>query len=104
MFDTLDKPKRIYSVDEILDELPYITKNTWGLERTFCMPNKDRHIVSASGPSALKRAQVFASVVCNIAGSVLIIASVVGYLYWMSTAGASIVASSSFAILIASLF
>ena len=83
MFDILDQPKRVYSVDEIIDELPFLTKNTWSLETTFCMGNKERTIMAVKGHSAVRFSQVFASAVCNIGGTLLAIAAVVGYLFWL---------------------
>ena len=83
MFETLDQPKRVYSVDEIIDELPFLTKNTWSLETTFCMGNKERTIMAVKGHSSVRFSQILASAGCNIGGTLLAIAAVVGYLFWL---------------------
>jgi len=83
MYETVDPPMRIYSIEEVIDVLPFITTQSWSLESMFCTSNRKRKIITAKGPSALRPDQIISSSVCNILGSLIIIIAVISYLFWM---------------------
>jgi len=85
MFETLDQPKRTYSIEEVRDVLPFITSHSWSLERMFCTSKRQRKIITAKGPASLERSQILASAACNIVGTVLIIVAVISFLFWLQT-------------------
>lgn len=35
-FDTLDKPQRLYSVDEVRGYTPFVTNSSWSLDKIYC--------------------------------------------------------------------
>ncbi|OEU08431.1 hypothetical protein FRACYDRAFT_212694 [Fragilariopsis cylindrus CCMP1102] len=73
MWEPLDPVKRIYSIEEVRDVLPFVTNHNWSLERMFCSGIRSRQVISAKGPSALSTDQVMASLICNIIGTIFII-------------------------------
>jgi lipase ATG15 len=85
MWEPLDPIKRIYSIEEVRDVLPFLTNHNWSLESMFCSGRRSRRIISARGPSALSTDQVMASFICNIIGTIFIIIFFIGILVWMST-------------------
>ncbi len=36
LYSTLDRPQRIYSIDEVRGYTPFVTKSSWGLEKFYC--------------------------------------------------------------------
>lgn len=84
MFEKIPS-KRIYSLEEVLDVMPFLTDQTWSLETMFCIRNRNRKIVTAKGPSALKSSQMMSSFTCNIIGSVILILLFVALLFWLET-------------------
>lgn len=85
MYDTIDPPKRIYNTEEVRDVLPFVTKHSWGLESAFCSNANKRRIISAKGPSAVTRQQIFSSFACTIAGSLIIVLFIISFLVWFQT-------------------
>jgi len=85
MYDTVDPTKRIYSIEEVRDVLPFLTKHNWSLESYFCNSGRQRSILSAGGPSALSPGQMLSSAICNIFGTLIIIFFFIGVLVWMNT-------------------
>ena len=84
IFDTIDPPKRLYTIEEVRDVLPFVTRHNWSLESMFCRKNRERGIVSAKGPSALTSDQVKASVVCNVGATTLVSLIVIALLVWFN--------------------
>lgn len=85
MWEPLDPVKRIYSIEEVRDVLPFVTNHNWSLERMFCSGIRSRQVISAKGPSALSTDQVMASLICNIIGTIFIILFFISISVWMST-------------------
>mmetsp|Transcript_14453 Transcript_14453/g.40241 ORF Transcript_14453/g.40241 Transcript_14453/m.40241 type:complete len:977 (+) Transcript_14453:144-3074(+) len=85
MYDSIDPPTRIYSIEEVRDILPFITKHNFSLEAMFCSNSRSRTILSAKGPSAVAREQIISSLSCNIIGTLLITLSCISFLVWMNT-------------------
>jgi hypothetical protein len=85
MFKIVDPPKRLYSVEEVRDVLPFLTAQTWSFETMFCSSSRSRKIITTSGPAALRPSQIITSTVCNSVLSLVIISMAVSYLVWMDT-------------------
>ena len=84
MFDKIPA-KRMYSLEEVLDVMPFITQQTWSLEAMFCIRSRTRTILTAKGPSALKSSQIISSFTCSIIAAVTLILIFVGLLFWLET-------------------
>lgn len=82
MYKTLDKPKRLYSVDDITDRRPYMTSFSWSLEKYFCQKRNSRYIGIIKGPGAVTQRQLRSTIVCSALGLIVIyfvLASVLVY-------------------------
>jgi len=86
-FKELDRPKRLYSIEDVQDYRPFFTKNTWSLERVFCRPANSRYIAIIDGPGALTRAQFRSSFVCSLIGTILIVLCFISLLVWFDISG-----------------
>ena len=86
-YKVLEKPKRLYTLDDVNDYRPFMTHNTWSLERVFCRPSKSRYIAIVKGPGALTRAQFRSSFVCSLLGTFLIVFIFVSILVWFELSG-----------------
>jgi hypothetical protein len=89
MFKVVDPPKRIYSVEEVRDVLPFLTAQTWSFETMFCSSSRSRKIITTNGPAALRPSQIIISTVCNVLLTLVIILVAVSYLIWIDTGIAS---------------
>lgn len=89
MYETIDPPERTYSIEEVLDDLRFITRNSWSLEGMFFSSSRRQKIISVQGPSALTGTQVLSTFACNIFGTILIIVTVISIFAWLSTGWAS---------------
>ncbi|KAG7374441.1 lipase class 3 [Nitzschia inconspicua] len=98
-FEELPEPQRLYTMDDVSDYRPFLTKTTWSLERIFCRPSKSRYIAVVQGPGALTRTQFRSSFICSIIGTSLIVLIFVSVLVWFELSGVSVF----FAFVIASL-
>eukprot|EP00536_Pseudo-nitzschia_multiseries_P017966 jgi/Psemu1/328702/estExt_fgenesh1_pg.C_19900002 len=85
MYDTLDMPQRTYTIEEVRDVIPFVTKHTFSLEAMFFNSNRKHMIINANGPSALTRKQVLTGSICNLVATILIMLGAIAYLVWMST-------------------
>jgi len=85
MWESLNPPKRLYSIEEVRDVLPFVTNHNWSLESMFCSSSRNQKIISARGPSALSTGQIMSSFICNIIGTIFIILFFIGVLAWMNT-------------------
>lgn len=83
LFKTLENPKELYIIDDVQDYRPYMTKNTWSLEKVFCRPTDSRFVLIVGGPGALTKGQLVSSIVCSIGTGVLIVCFLMGFLFWL---------------------
>jgi hypothetical protein len=84
LFKDLGKDaKRYYSIDEVRDYAPYITSESWGLERIFFRNRKSRYVAVISGDSALTKSQVLSSFICDVIGTVLVAFTLIALVVWM---------------------
>ena len=82
--DLGDDAKRYYSVDEVRDYAPYVTSESWGLERLFFRNRQSRYVAVVTGDSALTGDQILSSFACDIIGTFLIAFTLVAFLVWMN--------------------
>lgn len=88
-FERLDQPKRIYAIEDTREIRPYVTADTWNLEKVFCRPRNSRYIAVIKGPGSITRAQLRSSFVCSIIGTFLILFLVIStFVYWSLSMGA----------------
>jgi hypothetical protein len=80
--DLSDAPKEMYTMNDVQDYRPFLTKHTWSLERIFCRPENSRYITIVRGPGALTRGQMRSSVICSVLSVILIALLVTGFLVW----------------------
>lgn len=83
MYEILDTPQQIYSIDDARDVRPFLTAHTWSLEKIFCRPRNSRYIAIVRGPGALTRGQIKSSVACTILGSFLVFLLMVSLLTYL---------------------
>jgi lipase ATG15 len=90
LFKQLEEPIRLYTIEDVQDYRPFLTKNTWSLEGIFCRPKNSRYIAIVHGPGAVTRAQLRSSIICSLIGSVLIVLIMVSFLVWFRFGGKTI--------------
>jgi len=73
---------RQYSIDETRDVAPFVTADTWSLEKLFCRSRNKRFIAVINGKNALTHAQLTSSFACALIGNVLVILFVGSFLTW----------------------
>jgi len=86
---TLENKKgvELFDMDDIQGNRPFLTRDTWSLEKIFCRDTKSRYVVVHDGPDAVTRAQIHSSVACFVIGNSLGLAVFAAFLHWF---GASI--------------
>jgi hypothetical protein len=87
MFKKLDEPYRLFTIEDVQDFRPFLTKSTWGLEKIFCRPSNSRYIAIVNGPGALTQSQLRSSLLCSLIGTALIILLLVAFLVWFQIPG-----------------
>ena len=81
--DLGEHAKRYYSIDDVRDYAPYITSESWGLERLYFRNRKARYVAVISGDSALTKDQILSSFACDIIGTFLVAFTLVALVVWM---------------------
>ena len=74
---------RCFSIDEVLDNLPYVTKHSWGLEKLFCRNRQLRYVTVVSGKSKLTKEQINSSAAYFFLIAILSLFMMVALLSWM---------------------
>jgi hypothetical protein len=87
LYKQLEEPIRLYTVEDVQDYRPFLTKDTWSLEKIFCRPKDSRYIAIVHGPGALTRAQIRSSLMCSVIGSGLIVLLCISFLVWFRIPG-----------------
>jgi hypothetical protein len=93
--------ERTYSLEDAQDQRPFVTKNTWSLEKIFCRPRNARYVVVIDGPSKLTRPQMRSSLICAFIGYALIILVISSFLVWLDIGGAFVLIACILILLIA---
>ena len=83
LYTTIDEPKRLYNIDEVRDAAPFVTSNTWTLDKLYFRDRSRLFIAVVSGPSAMTQAQVTSSFICAALGLMLAIITVTSLLVWL---------------------
>jgi hypothetical protein len=82
LFEAVDPPERIYSLEEILGKRRFVTRYNWSLERVLCSNRRNESIVAIRGPAALKMSQIVSSLACVAIAIIGVILLVLGFLVW----------------------
>jgi hypothetical protein len=83
LYEKLETPERVYTIDDARDVRPYVTSHTWSLEKIFCRAKDSRYIAIVKGPGAVTRAQMRSSLVCSVIGNFLIFFLFLALLVWL---------------------
>lgn len=83
LFAPVDPPEKLYTIDDVQEHRPYVTKHTWSLERLFCRPRNSRYIVIVGGPGALTEGQMRSSVACSFLGIFVFFLLFLSVLIWL---------------------
>ena len=81
-FPEYPTPKRQYNIEDVLDREVFVTDATWNLEKLFCRRSRARSVMVVNGESAVTNAQIWSSLICAVAGNVIIVIFVAGLLSW----------------------
>eukprot|EP00980_Cylindrotheca_fusiformis_P027939 scaffold22570_cov109-Cylindrotheca_fusiformis.AAC.2 len=82
--DLTDDPTQMYTIDDVNNHRPYLTRHNWSLERVFCLPNRSRYVAIVGGPGALTKGQLRSTVLCTALYFVLVVYLVVSILIWFN--------------------
>lgn len=83
LFEKLDEPVRTYTVEDARNVRPFVTVNTWSLEKMYCRPRNSRYVAIIKGPEALTIPQMRSSLVCAVIGNLMVLFLVAGSLVWL---------------------
>jgi hypothetical protein len=83
LYERLETPEQVYTIDDARDVRPYVTSHTWSLEKIFCRAKDSRYIAIVKGPGAVTRAQMRSSLVCSMIGNFLIFFLFLALLVWL---------------------
>jgi lipase ATG15 len=87
LYEKIETAERIYTVDDARDIRPFVTSQSWSLEKIFCRPKDSRYIAIVKGPGALSRMQMRSSLVCSLIGNFLIFLLILALLTWLELGG-----------------
>mmetsp|Transcript_8665 Transcript_8665/g.13355 ORF Transcript_8665/g.13355 Transcript_8665/m.13355 type:complete len:1019 (+) Transcript_8665:68-3124(+) len=76
------KDIRQFSIDETRDVAPFVTSDTWSLEKMYCRSRKKKFIAVLNGPNALRPEQLLSSFVCALIGNLMVILFLTAFLIW----------------------
>jgi hypothetical protein len=83
IFKRLEHPYVLHTIDDVLDNRPFVTKYTWSLERFFCRPKNSRYVAIIHGPGALTKNQIYSSFICSAIGTMLLLLLMTSCLVWL---------------------
>jgi hypothetical protein len=101
VFKHLDPPRRLYTIEDVQDFRPILTKNTWGLERLYCRPSNSRYVAIVRGPGALTPDQVKSSVACAFIALILWLLILTSILSWLDSGNLSIILAAALYLVLA---
>jgi hypothetical protein len=82
LFETVDPPEQIHSLEEILGRRKFVTRHNWSMEQVLCSNQRNQSVAIIQGPSALKKSQILSSLVCIVIAAVGITLLVLGFMVW----------------------
>lgn len=87
--ETLQKPSMIgtegielFDMEDVQGFRPFLTRDTWSLEKIFCRDRKSRYVVVYDGPDAVTKAQMNSSIACYILGNGFGVVVLAAALHW----------------------
>jgi hypothetical protein len=83
LFQKLDEPSRLFTLEDVKKERPFVTAHNWSLLGMFCKPANARFINILKGPQALTTEQMQSSLICALIGNIMIILIIAGLLVWL---------------------
>ena len=87
LFEPLEVPKILFTIDDVQDYRPFLTSQTWSLERVFCRPKNSRYIAIIDGPGHLTRPQIISSLLCSAIGTCMIVLVSISFFFWLDVSG-----------------
>mmetsp|Transcript_62219 Transcript_62219/g.184011 ORF Transcript_62219/g.184011 Transcript_62219/m.184011 type:complete len:566 (-) Transcript_62219:1701-3398(-) len=84
LYDTLDVPLRVWSLDEARGIKTFITASSWSLEALYCRDRSARTIAVVRGPSKVTKHQAASSFACLFLGSFAWLLGAAGILVWFN--------------------
>ncbi len=91
LYTVLDKVERQYSLDEVLEFTPYVTRSSWGLESMYFRNRDSRFIAVVDGMSALTAGQVRSSMICWAFGTLITLFVILSLLVWLGAPSSLVV-------------
>jgi hypothetical protein len=82
LFEVVDPPERIYSLEEILGRRKFVSRHNWSMERILCSNRRDESIAVIRGPAALRKSQIISSLVCVSVAVIGVVLLVLGFMLW----------------------
>lgn len=82
----IDEPRkrcRQYTIDEVRDQAPFVTSNTWSLEKLYCRSRSQRYVAVTKGEFQVTTAQTFSSLVCALIGNAFITLILASFVSWL---------------------
>jgi hypothetical protein len=101
LFKPLEVPKRLFTIDDVQDYRPFLTSQTWSLERIYCRPKNSRYIAIIDGPGHLTKAQIRSSLLCSAIGTCMIVSVAISFFFWMEIKGSFIAFAFALCLLLA---
>lgn len=87
LFDTVDPARRVFTVDDAQGIRPFVTYDSWSLEKIYCRARQSRAVAVVKGPAALTRQQMRSSFVCALFGNLLALFLLISVLVWLGIDG-----------------
>ena len=84
LYEHLETPVEMFTIDDARDVRPYVTSYSWTLEKVFCRPRNSRYVAIVKGPGAITRAQMRSSFICSILGGFLVFFILLSALVYLS--------------------
>ena len=81
-FETLEEPKLFKTFDEIKEDAPFETTESWSLEKLFFIARSKQVIGITHGISKLTKSQILSTLLCAIIGSLIPILLLGGLMTW----------------------
>ena len=74
---------RQWTLDEVLENNPFVTNHSWSLEKIFCRNTKARYVAIVEGKSKVTDGQVVSSIVFLFLVATFAIVTMLAFLVWM---------------------
>ncbi len=81
-FEPIQPPRKVFSVDDILSNRRFFTKDTWSIEKSLCSRSFAQNILVTKGSGALKKSQIISTVVAFGLTILVTILLILGALTW----------------------